>query len=1002
MGKKLIISALVFLLVVPVMFAQSNVAGSLAGSVKDASGGALPGVTVELAGPAMQGTRTSVTDGSGSYRFVNIPPGEGYKVTANLSGFAPQTKTIARIYLGQEANVEFTMRAAVSEAITVTAEAPLVDVSKTTTGVNVTSRQFESLPTQRTFQSLTTMAPGVNMDMANSRNAQLGNSPQVGASSAPENNYIIDGLSTTDVREGTSGTNLTMNFVEEVQVMTGGYSAEYGRSTGGVFNVVTKSGGNEMHGDAFGYYSNKSWTSKDISVFRRGLAVESSQTDSRDLGFSIGGPIMKDRLWYFGAFNPSHRTVHLGSWSNTDPTNIQATGDQPTQYVAKTNFYAGKLTFAANPNHNFVFTAFGDPTTEEGWLIRGVNAGPAVETSANRKDKIGSNNLSLRYTGVITQSFLAEVNAGRHQRDNDLSPNTAIGASVPRQIDETNASLNYGGFQRNVSEKGTRDSYGLKLTNYFGKNDIHYGVDTEENKYVANTHETWYRFFGPTTTSRLLNECAALRATTGCDQIQERIYSVDGSGKTDNNAAFVQDQWKVKSNLQFNLGLRYEEQKMSSGRGVYLASDASQASDPTLAKHVGSYTMKNNWAPRLGVVWDPKDNGRSKVYAYAGRFYEAVPLDLNIRALNGEDYIINDYQHVPGAPLYWLNPTGNPIPDAVRAGAKGSVTQGGYTKYRVRDLEGVSVITAIASDLKAQYQDEYIVGGEYQFANVWSAGVRLVDRELKRVIEDFGVFGDPTDPTALTGYGIGNPSEGALGGGTGANAFPAPQRYYRAAEFTVQRAFRDNWQLYSSFVYARARGNYEGLFVSGYEQLDPNITALYDLPSFLQNAQGKLRADKPINFKVHSSYLFPFGLTVSEGFYLSSGIPKSALGPDTVNGYGDGTIFLKSRGSEGRTPTVYNLDLHADYALPFFKASAVKLSAIVDVFNVTNAHKALETDMNYIYQGMPGATFYDDPAHQDANGEPKFVAGGPSSPYYGTGRVFQAPRSAQVGLRLTY
>src|SRR5437764_13299766 len=128
MGKKLVISALVLLLAVP-MFAQSSVAGSLAGTVKDASGGALPGVTVELSGPAMQGTRSVVTDGSGSYRFVNVPPGEGYKVTATLSGFAPLTKTIAHVYLGQEAGIEFAMRPAVSEAITVRAEAPLVDVS---------------------------------------------------------------------------------------------------------------------------------------------------------------------------------------------------------------------------------------------------------------------------------------------------------------------------------------------------------------------------------------------------------------------------------------------------------------------------------------------------------------------------------------------------------------------------------------------------------------------------------------------------------------------------------------------------------------------------------------------------------------------------------------------------------------------------------------------------------------------------------------------------------
>jgi Carboxypeptidase regulatory-like domain/TonB dependent receptor/TonB-dependent Receptor Plug Domain len=996
MGKKLIISALVFLLAVPMVFAQSTTAGSIAGTVKDASGGALPGVTVELSGPQMQGVRTAVSDGSGTFRFVNIPPGEGYKVTANLSGFAPQTKTLARVYLGQEASIEFTMKAAVSEAITVTAEAPLVDVSRTTTGVNVTARQFESLPTARTFQSLTTMAPGVEMNMSDTRNAQLGNSPNVGASSAPENNYIIDGLSTTDVRYGTSGTNLTMNFVEEVQVMTGGYSAEFGRSTGGVFNVITKSGGNEFHGDVFGYYSSKDWASDNIALFKRGgseapngRTVGASLADSKDLGASLGGPIMKDKLWFFGAYNPSHRTVHIGQW---DPP----LGDQPTSYKRETTFYAGKLTWSANPNHNFVFTAFGDPTKEEGWLIRGVAATPALVSSANRKNDVGSDNLSARYTGVITQAFLAEVNVGRHQRNNNLGPNSEIGRTVPRQIDETNSVLQLGGFQRTQKEDSSRDAYSAKLTNYFGKNELRYGIDVEQNKYTADTHETWYRYFGKTSTSRFRNECAGVN----CDQLQERIYSVDGSGKTTNSAAFIQDQWKVKSNLQLNLGLRYEEQKLTSARGVYTAGSAAEVGDP---KHISSYTMKDNFAPRLGIVWDPKDNGRSKVYAYLGRFYEAMPLDMNIRALNGEDYIINDYQHsLNSTNLYWYNPTGNPVPAAVRSGGVGATTAGGWTKYRARLLTGLDVITPIASDLKAQYQDEYIIGGEYQFANVWSAGMRLVDRELKRVVEDFGVFGDPTDPLALTGYGIANPGEGALGA-----PYPKPKRYYRAAEFTVQRAFRDNWQLYASYVYAQARGNYEGLFVSGYEQLDPNITALYDLPSFLNNSQGKLRADKPAQIKVHSSYMFPFGLTVSEGFYYSSGIPISALGPDIENGYGNGTIFLKPRGSEGRTPNYYNLDLHADYAIPVFRNTSTKLSAIVDVFNVTNANKALEVNTDYIYQGIETAEgnqfapWYA-PSNLDANGEPKFNAALPASKFFGKGSVFQAPRTVQVGLRLTY
>ncbi len=976
MGKRLLVLvSILSLLVTGTVFAQSTTSGSLTGTVMDASGAAMPGVTVELSGAAMQGVRMAVTDGSGGYRFLNVPPGESYKVTANLSGFAPVSKTIARVYLGQEANVDLTLRNAVSEAITVTAEAPLVDVSKTTTGVNVTARQFESLPTQRSFQQLTTLAPGVNMEMGNSRSNQLGNSPSVGASSAPENNYIIDGLSTTDARYGTSGTNLTMNFVEEVQVMTGGYSAEFGRSTGGVFNVITKSGGNNLAGDIFGYLSDSSWSSDRVNRYAKGTEFQADVVDSTDFGASLGGPIMRDRLWFFGAVNPSKKTTDIGGSS-------PLVGDSPTEFEQDSFNYAGKLTFAANANHNFIATAFGDPTTQEGWLIRGLTAPPADELTANRKADVGSNNYNLRYNGILTQNFLVEANVGAHQRDNTLRAANAAGAAVPRQIDETvGGGYNRGGFNRIIDEESKRDAYALKGSNFLGRHEFRYGLDVENNEYVADTHETWYRYFGDGTYSRFVNECAG----KGCSRIQERIYSVAGSGETANEAIFLQDQWKVLPNVQLNLGVRWERQRMGSGRGVALATNPDQINTGDYTQ-VDEYTLDNNWAPRLGFVWDPKNNGRSKVYGYVGRFFEAVPLDLNIRALNGEDYIISEYQHTPGPAGYWYNPTGNPIPAAVRSGGNNTVTQNGWTKVRARNLVAAT-LTPLSADLKAQYQDEYILGGEYQFGDVWSAGVRLVDRELKRVIEDFGVFTDPTDPTLLTGYAIANPGEGVLGSG-----YEKPNRYYRAAEFTLQRAYRDNWQLMASYVYAQAQGNYEGLFQSGYEQLDPNITSLYDLPEFLVNSSGKLRADRPVNFKVHSSYKFPFGLTVSEGFYFTSGIPYSALGPDEINGYGDGTIFLAPRGEAGRTPDVWNLDFHADYALPFFRGGNRGLSLIADVFNATNNDEVVEVDQDYEYEAQ---------AVRSPNGcgtSTNCIA----SPFFGTPALRQSPRTVQVGAKFTF
>jgi hypothetical protein len=273
-----------------------------------------------------------------------------------------------------------------------------------------------------------------------------------------------------------------------------------------------------------------------------------------------------------------------------------------------------------------------------------------------------------------------------------------------------------------------------------------------------------------------------------------------------------------------------------------------------------------------------------------------------------------------------------------------------------------------------------------------------VNRELRRIIEDIGTFTDPSDPLALTGYVIGNPGEGFFGG-----PFDKPTRSYRAVELTLQKALSNRWHLNSSLVFAKAKGNHEGLYMSGYDQLDPNITALYDIPSFLPNSDGKLRADKPYQFKLYSAYTFDWGLTLSEGFLASAGVPISVQGPEVVNGYGDGTIFLQPRGEGGRTPAFSNFDFHADYRFPIFgQRDARSLSVVLDVFNLFNQHQTLETDQDYIYEGMTNFGAWEVASNLDAFGNPKFNPNLPRSSFFNTPILFQAPRSVQVGVKFTF
>src|SRR3954469_21541441 len=280
--------------------------GSIEGVVRDSSGAVLPGVTVE-ARTNTGVVLTSTTDSEGTYRFPSVAPGT-YDVTATLQGFAPKKQGNIDVGLGQIKKVDLALALqGVAENVQVTAESPLVDVKQSARQTNITREQIELLPKGRDFTSLVTQAPGANQE------AKLGGLSIDGAS-AGENRYIIDGIETTNLQSGISGKNVIADFVEEVQVKSSGYTAEFGGATGGVINVITKSGTNDWHGNVlFNWQGDQ--TSAGPAPSLRASLTNSDQAEyitypedkySRvEPGFAIGGPLVKDRAWFFGAYQPA-------------------------------------------------------------------------------------------------------------------------------------------------------------------------------------------------------------------------------------------------------------------------------------------------------------------------------------------------------------------------------------------------------------------------------------------------------------------------------------------------------------------------------------------------------------------------------------------------------------------------------------------------------------------------------------------------------------------------
>lgn len=403
------------------VFAQTSTTGSIEGTVTDTTGAAVPGVAVRVTSPNLISAQTATTDDGGRYKILNLPPGK-YTVTVEAEkGFAKFERTEVEVNLSRTSGVEISLQPAGAQAsVTITDTAgAAVDVSGTTTGSNVSSDQFSNFPTQRTVQGLYTIAPTVTRSGLRDATGR-DRDPSVSGASGPENNYILDGVNTTDPAFGGSGANLPFEFVQEVEIKTGAYGPEYGRSTGGIFNVITKSGGNEFHGDIFGYGTTKGLV-REVKNFPFTGSAANGFSEA-DFGGDIGGPIVKDKLWFFGAFNPQRRKNFY----------LTQTFHTPVDNTVTIPFYAGKVTWAINHKNTFTASTFGDFTKIDGFLataaLNNVNGFGDDITAFQGRQETGGHNYAFRLNSTITNTFIAEVSGGLHfQRAN----------TIPRAIDRS-------------------------------------------------------------------------------------------------------------------------------------------------------------------------------------------------------------------------------------------------------------------------------------------------------------------------------------------------------------------------------------------------------------------------------------------------------------------------------------------------------------------------------------------------------------------------------------
>jgi hypothetical protein len=598
--------AAMLLLVCAPLFAQLT--ASLTGTVTT-EGAGLPGVTVTISSPQMQGTRTTVTGDGGGYSFSGLPPGE-YTVRFELEGMQSTTRRV-QIGVAQSGRADADLRvAAVAEAITVTASAPSVLETPTVT-TNISARTVEELPIPRTVLATAEMAPGVNTSTVSPNQLQISGGPGY------DNLVLVNGVAITETIRRQALTLFIEDAIQETTVMTGAISAEYGGFTGGVVNSITKSGGNEFSGSLRDSLTNPVWTAK----------TPFQTADNRDAlnnvyEATLGGFILRDRLWFFAAGRDTEsaglpqltRVVPLG-----DNTQFERTSVQTERRLE------GKLTGQITPKHNLAASYLDRSSSSTNNRFTAVSYD--LEQFSDREDP--QELTSVFYNGVLTNNLMVEA------RYSDMFYGIGWGSggkftdfvrgTIVRNLADGNARWNTPTFC-GVCDKETRtnDSW-LAKANYFlstkgmGNHNFVAGMESFSEHRYANNYQSAsnFRFFVNAATR--VGEEIYPRVNPGTNVIfgnpsssafliYTQIFDLQNKeSDLQTDSFFVNDRWDLNQNWSFSLGLRYDKNNAVDPSGV-TASDDQKIS------------------PRFNVTFDPTGNGRHRFTAsygdYASRIVE--------------------------------------------------------------------------------------------------------------------------------------------------------------------------------------------------------------------------------------------------------------------------------------------------------------------------------------------------------------------------------------------
>ncbi len=771
---------------------STSITGGLSGAVTDPTGALVGDAKVTIVGP--QGTQVLMTNSSGRFEVKGLTPGF-YDVTIEKPGFKKISAKHSQVVVNSSSSLNITLPIGnVDTTVEVQATAASIDTSATAVTTNLTENFYNSVPMPRNVSAIFYAAPGaVQGQIASTPNPTTGPgaaNPSVGGATGLENLYVVDGVTVTDQafgsigtynrQHGAMGTGINLSFIQEVDIKTTAFEPQYGKSMGGIVQIVTKSGGDTFHGALGAYLGPGKFYAGRYQFYQYNYQqitpAQILNNPQYDVSAEVGGyiPGFRDKLFFFGAFDPSlTQTIFL---ANPKSTVTYAHGIYPSDVT--TLSWSGKLTYKLGSATTLEASSFGDPSKHNAIPLTFSTIIPLSVTSSYR---FGSRDSIARIRSAITPTLVGDASYAYNH--NHFSESPAI--NVYQIADQSGQSLpsptgtvtsGFGAFEPSINNTYSIAGNLSKTVNFFGQHTFSAGYSFDHTDFLDSPSRSGALYAIPATNAigqtitvpaknasapgSLTNASFSIAAANSgstltttdktCTQCPtnaagQKVYASETRGTYVGlnvqaigryKAAYGSDDYQINRYVNLNLGLRWEEEEIGG----------------SLLK----YTFTGSWSPRLGINIDPMGDHKGKIFMNYGRNYWSMPLDAAIRQLGNEQ----DDDGYFFAPVINSDGSYTIIPDAAHAlnGLPKSTTGGVQANFGAPSFVS-STGEGIIPGTRASYEDEYILGVEREVKSGLVIKARWTDRRLRRVIEDIGTQ-SPEGSSFLGGFngGIANPT----------------------------------------------------------------------------------------------------------------------------------------------------------------------------------------------------------------------------------------------------